>query len=117
MIERPPARAWVLVLGGMTAYGVIAFADPAWRAWRNVDRWVPRVVYRVGFLAAVGTHVYKAGIASGITSNTGRPRDERRAWIGQTLALGFPSLRLLRARTAQAGRKNGTPTPSAASSK
>ena len=97
MIERPPARAWVLVLTGMTTYGVISFADPVWAQWRRVDRWLPRPIYQAGFLLAAGTHVYKAGIASGISGNAGRPKHERRAWTAQTLALGFPSLRLLRA--------------------
>jgi hypothetical protein len=96
MIERPPARAWVLVLTGMTAYGVISFADPAWSAWRKVDRWLPRPIYQAGFLVAVGTHVYKAGVASGISRAAGQPSKDRRAWTAQTLALGFPSLRLLR---------------------
>ncbi|MCU1460504.1 MAG: hypothetical protein JWO37_579 [Acidimicrobiales bacterium] len=96
MIERPPARAWVLVLTGMATYGVIAYVDPVWARWRRVDRWLPRPVYRAGFLLAAGTHVYKAGIASGICAEAGRPKGERRAWTAQTLALGFPSLRLLR---------------------
>jgi hypothetical protein len=86
----------VLVLTGMTTYGVISYADPAWAQWRKVDRWLPRPVYRAGFLLAAGTHVYKAGIASGISKSAGKPKRERRAWTAQTLALGFPSLRLLR---------------------
>lgn len=96
-IERPPARAWVLVIGGMATYGVIAFADPAWRAWRRVDRWLPRPIYQAGFLVACGTHVYKAGVASAISRELGHGRRQRRAWTRQTLTLGFPSLRLLRA--------------------
>ena len=102
-VERPPAMAWAGVLGGMTAFGIVAFNDGVWERWHAVVPWLPRWLYRAGFVTAVAEHVRKAGIAHRLATGAGMEPPLRAAWTRQTLLLGFPSLKRLQRRV---GSKN-----------
>jgi hypothetical protein len=93
-IERPPLRAWVGVLGGMTSLGVVAFNDHVWQRWQERVPWLPRWAYQAGFAAAAAEHVRKAARANTLARQAGMA-PVAPAWTRQTLLLGFPSLRRL----------------------
>ena len=99
-VERPPVAAWLGVLGGMTALGVVAFGDRASRWWHGRVPWFPRWVYQASFCAAVAEHVRKALRASRLARDAGM-EESAAAWTRQTLLLGFPSLRLLERKVAR----------------
>lgn len=95
-VERPAVRAWAGVLGGMSAFGVVAFNETVWERWHAAVPWIPRWVYQAGFATAVAEHVRKAAVANRLASSAGMGAPQRAAWTRQTLLLGFPSLRLLK---------------------
>jgi hypothetical protein len=94
-VDRPPARAWAGVLGGMTTFGVVAFNDGVWRRWFAAVPWLPRWLYQASFATAVAEHVRKAAVANRLAKDAAMDPQLRAAWTRQTLVLGFPSLRLL----------------------
>ncbi len=99
-VERPATGWWVAILSGMGLLGLIAHRRRVWEWWsRRVTSAVPRPVYRAVFWVAVGLHVGEAAYAVRDAERDGRSASSLR-WGFQTLLLGFPSLRLLRRRTA-----------------
>jgi hypothetical protein len=98
--EVPHAGWWVSIGFGLAALGVIAFDDGAWGAW---SRWVtgalPRGLLQTVFVLSAVAHAGEAIYARRLARRLGLERSAGR-WFWQTLALGFPSLRLLRRRAA-----------------
>jgi hypothetical protein len=83
----------------MATLGVLAFNDGGLAWWRAHLFPLPRQwVLVAGFGVAVGLHVGEALYAYGLAARSGE-QALARAWAVQTLLLGYPSLRLLRARS------------------
>lgn len=106
-VERPHWFAWIWVLGGMAAFGIVAFHPDAWKWWSsNAIGWIPRWIYQAGFAVAWLVHVYKGLKAVRIAERAGL-RKTSLGWGLQTFLLGFPSMRLLRARVERQGGSPG----------
>src|SRR5262245_23085235 len=94
--ETPHPGWWIGVLGGLGLLALLAFDDGAYAVWhRTVTTIFPQSLLRVIFVAAVVTHIGEALYALRLLQRIGL-RDNLLCWFAQTLALGFPSLRLLR---------------------
>jgi len=97
-VDRPAWGWWVSIVGGLLAFGVVAYCDPVWNAWsQHVLGFIPRFFYQVGFLAAVLTHVHKGQNAVRIAERAGL-HETSMGWGWQTFILGFPSMGMLRKR-------------------
>lgn len=96
--ERPHVGWWVAILGGLGALAVVAFDRGAYAWWSaNVTAALSPAVLRGVFATALLLHLGEALYAHRLAGHLGD--DEAAAgWFWQTLALGFPSLRLLRRR-------------------
>ncbi len=92
-----PAAGWFLVLdGGVVALAALATSGRAYQAARrNLPFSLPPRPALQALLAATAViHIGEAAYAFRVARRRGtRPV----AWAGQTLAVGFPSLRALRA--------------------
>src|SRR5262249_25619602 len=100
--ETPHAGWWIGVLGGLGLLALLAFDDGAYAVWsRTVTTVLPQALLRAIFVGAVVTHVGEALYALHLVRRIGLGGSTLR-WFGQTLALGFPSLRLLRRRARRA---------------
>jgi hypothetical protein len=96
--EVPHAGWWMSIGLGLGALGVIAFDGTAYAAW---SEWVTGAfsqgLLQVVFVLSAAAHVGEALYARRLAHRIGLERTAGR-WFWQTLALGFPSLRLLRRR-------------------
>lgn len=108
-VRRPAAGWWIAVLGGMAVLAAVAYVPPVHRWWRRASR-VPVApgAYRALLGAAVATHAVEAAAAARLAWRAG-PGTDVPGWTLQTMALGFPSLRLLRAGTANGDGGRGRP--------
>jgi hypothetical protein len=103
LIDRPHVGWWLAIIGGMTTLAVTAFSSAAFAWWTVHLFWLPpRPVLVWTFVAAVVLHVGEAAYAYGLARSAIAPAAAL-GWTLQTLALGYPSLRLLRRRTRGAG--------------
>jgi hypothetical protein len=101
-IDRPHIIWWILVIGGMGTLAVLAFAPAAFAWWTtHLFPVPPQRALMPLFGAAVGLHAAEARYAYQLAERSGQG-SLAGAWALQTFILGFPSLRLLRARAAQA---------------
>lgn len=98
MVQRPHALWWVAVLGGMGLLGGAAYGRPdsVWSRLRLLP--LPAAAYRLGFWVAWGEHVRKAAAVDRAARRAGLPPRDRRAWVRQTVVLGFPSALLFHQR-------------------
>jgi len=103
-----PHAGWWLSIGlGLSALALIAFHDGAWGAWsRHVGPALPRPLLQAVFGLSVAAHLGEALWARRLARRIGLERAAGR-WFWQTLALGFPSLRLLRRRALGGVRGRG----------
>jgi hypothetical protein len=103
--ERLHAGWWVAILGGLAALAVVAFHPRAYAWWAaHVTAVFASNLLRAVFAIALVLHLGEALYASRLARRLGDQEAAAR-WFWQTLALGFPSLRLLRRRVrAQASR-------------
>lgn len=95
--ERPHAGWWIAILGGLGALAVVAFHPGAYAFWAAHVTGVfspgfLRALFVVSVLLHVGEALYALRLARGLGL------DAAAGWFWQTLALGFPSLELLRRR-------------------
>ena len=99
-MARPALVWWVLIVPAMAFLAILA-ASPALAAqWQSLSRTpFSHAAYQWLWWLAVLAHVAEAAYA---LSLAGRSAEAplRKQWALQTLILGFPSLLLLRARTA-----------------
>ncbi len=97
-VERPHAGWWVAIGGGLGLTYVLGLWPGAHAWWVAHVTPLPSlpVVQLIGVLAAA-THLAEALYARRLARRIGRGRTAS-GWFWQTLALGFPSLRLLRRR-------------------
>lgn len=101
-VDRPHALWWIAILGGMGLTGALALSATAHAWWEaHVTAWTPRPLLIAIFAAACLEHVRKALVAVREAERAGLQATSL-AWGWQTLLLGWPSLRLLRARTRRA---------------
>ena len=98
-----PHVGWWLSIGlGLGALAVIAFDDAAYAAWsRHVMSALSQGFLQVMFVLSVVAHLGEALYARALALRLGLDATAGR-WFWQTLALGFPSLRLLRQRATAA---------------
>ena len=95
MVDRPHPGWWVAVLGGLGATAVLAFDRGVYDLWsRHVTGVFSRTVLGAILVAALLTHLVEALSAQRVARRAGL-ETAARGWFWQTLALGFPSLRLL----------------------
>lgn len=88
---------WLANFGGMVSFGLIALAPPV-NGWyrRNVSDRTSNTVLRTGFALAALTHVVEARYARRAAARAGCSGRDSRRWYGQTLLVGFPSVRAFR---------------------
>ncbi len=87
---------WTLILTGMGLIAWLAFSESGFALWRDfITPSIPQAVFQWIFWNAIGAHLAEALWAWQIA----RRRDAVHAafWGLQTLLLGYPSLRLLKA--------------------
>lgn len=97
-MERPKAIWWLLIVPPMTRLAVLSVSAQSvvwWQTWSHLP--LSQVVYQWIFALATVTHVGEATYAWRLASR-GPQAPLRIALALQTFALGYPSLRLLRAR-------------------
>ena len=97
-MERPKAIWWLLIVPPMTLLAVLSVSAQSvvwWREWSHLP--LSQVVYQWIFVLSTVTHVAEASYAWRLASR-GPQAPLRFAWTLQTFLLGYPSLRLLRAR-------------------
>jgi 3beta-hydroxy-delta5-steroid dehydrogenase/steroid delta-isomerase len=96
-VERPHLGWWVSILVGMTVLGILAFNGTAYHAWHtHVTTYTPPLALRITFVLAVALHLGDAIYALRLAKRIGL--GTAWGWFLQTLALGYPSLRLLKKR-------------------
>jgi Domain of unknown function (DUF4499) len=97
-VERPHAGWWIVIGGGLGLTYLFAFSPGAYAWWlAHVTPLPPlAMVRRIGIGAAL-IHVGEALYARRLALRLGLEQTAT-GWFVQTLALGFPSLRLLRQR-------------------
>ena len=99
-VERPALAWWVAILGGLGLTGLLGFHDGAYALFaRHVTAAFPRRLLAVVFVASYAIHAGEALYARALARRAGLYASAT-AWAVQTFLLGFPSLRLLRARAA-----------------
>ena len=101
MVDRPGLIWWVLVIGGLGLTFALAVSADAY-AWMSAtvpgfSAVLPRAVVQWIALAAALVHVAEGLYAYFLARRIGASASATE-WAGQTLLLGFPSLRLLLAR-------------------
>jgi hypothetical protein len=97
-VARPHAGWWLAVVGGMAALGILAFHGSTYAFWQaQVTTLLSQTLLRRIFVAAVLTHLAEALYALRLAQRIGDGATAL-GWFVQTLTLGYPSLRLLRAR-------------------
>ena len=101
-IERPHAGWWVAVLGGLGSLAVVALDPGAYAAWsRSVTPALSQPLLQLALAIALLLHVGEALYARRLAQRAGFERSAS-GWFWQTLAVGFPSLRLIRRRAGAA---------------
>jgi hypothetical protein len=99
-VERPHWGWWLAIVGGMSLLAVLAGDDRAYALWsEHVTTLFSRQLLVGILVVAVGLHIGEASYAYKIAGSAGQVAS-RWGWTLQTLALGFPSLRLLLRRRA-----------------
>ncbi len=100
--ERPHAGWWIAIAGGLGALAIVAFHPGAYAFWSaHVTAVFSKPLLQAVFVVSVLLHVGEALYALRLARRLGL--DAAAGWFWQTLALGFPSLKLLR-RRARAAR-------------
>ena len=95
-IVRPHLITWILVLGGMTLTGVLAYSTAAYQWWyESVTTLLTVGTLRVIFIVAVALHVIEAVAAYLLAMKSGRG-ETALGWAFQTFLMGYFSLGLLR---------------------
>jgi Domain of unknown function (DUF4499) len=96
-VERPHGGWWAAILGGLGLNAVVGFVPAAYDLWaQHVTTALSAPTVQAIFLAAAVVHVAEATYAYRLAARSGFEHAAS-GWFWQTLALGFPSLRLLRA--------------------
>lgn len=96
--EVPHAGWWTAIGLGLGTLAIVAFHDDTYAAWtRYVTAAVPQGLLQAVFVLSVAAHLGEALYARALARRLGLEAAAGR-WFWQTLALGFPSLRLLRRR-------------------
>jgi hypothetical protein len=105
MVDRPHWGWWLAIGGGLALNALVAFSPAAYDAWcRLVTPALSRAVVQAIFMAAALTHLGEALHARRLAHAAGLPNPT--GWFWQTLALGCPSLGLLRRRVAIRSRSD-----------
>jgi hypothetical protein len=105
-VARPHVGWWISIFAGMGLFALLSFSGDAFAWWVAHVFWLPpRWLLVVGFVAAVGAHVGEAAYAYRVARAAGEASPG--GWLWQTLALGFPSLRLLLARVRRGAGDGG----------
>jgi hypothetical protein len=95
-VERPHAGWWIAVGGGLALLALVAFHPGAYAWWAaHVTAVFTASLLQAVFVVSVVLHLGEALYARGLARRVG---EDPAGWFWQTLALGFPSLRLLRRR-------------------
>ena len=96
--ERPPLGWWIAITGGLATLAVVAFHPGAYAWWSaHVTTAFSARFLQAVFVVSVLLHVGEALYAVRLARRLGLD-GAASGWFWQTLALGFPSLRLLRRR-------------------
>ncbi|MBW2712948.1 MAG: NAD-dependent epimerase/dehydratase family protein [Deltaproteobacteria bacterium] len=99
-VDRPALFWWISILGGLTLLGMVGFHGSLWSWWTAHVPFlgqIPRILYQLGFTAAVWSHVYKGFKAVMLAERAGLQKTAM-GWGWQTLLLGFASMNNLLAR-------------------
>jgi len=97
--RRPPLGWFVLLDGGLATLAVLATRPRRYDAAAARVPLPPRAQLKALLAAALAVHGAEAAVAHRLARRHGLPAGR---WAGQTLVVGFPSLRALR-RTAAEG--------------
>jgi len=101
-VDRPAPGWWLAIAGGLGLLAVVALSPAAYAFWAaHVTGAFSRSLLLVVLVAAFLVHVGEALYARRLAERLGLAGA---GWFWQTLALGFPSLRLLRARARATAR-------------
>lgn len=95
-VDRPALGWWLAVLGGFGLLAVVALSPAAYALWASrVTTALSRRLLVALLVVSIALHVGEALYARRLARTVGLAPA---GWFWQTLALGFPSLRLLRER-------------------
>lgn len=95
-VDHPHPGWWISVFFGMTLLGVLALHDAGYALWaRHVTTLFTPVLLRWLFAVAVALHAGEAAYALLRARRASLSTAATIGWTLQTLALGYPSLRLL----------------------
>ena len=98
-VERPALGWWLAIPGGLAALAVVAFDRAAYAWWAaHVTAAFSQPLLLAVWIASLAVHVGEALYARRLALRHGLIASAT-GWFWQTVALGFPSLRLLRQRT------------------
>lgn len=101
-LERPALGWWIAIGGGIGCLAIVALSDSAYAWWStHITAAIPQWAFRGLFYGTVLTHIAEALSAWQLARRSGLNRSAS-AWAAQTFILGFPSLRLLRAKVSRA---------------
>ena len=97
-VDRPALGWWIAIVGGLGLLGVLGVSSGAYGLWA---RYVTAVFSQTQllriFILSYVIHVGEALWARRLAQRSGL-RASANSWAFQTFLIGFPSLRLLRAR-------------------
>lgn len=101
VVDRPALGWWVAILGGLGLLGILGVSTGAYAAWTHYVTGVfsQTQLFRL-FVVSYLIHVGEALWARRLALRSGL-RKSANGWAFQTFLIGFPSIRLLRARAAQ----------------
>ena len=104
-VERPHWIWWALILPSLSLLAAIACSTSLFEAWSQATRLpLPHVVYKGLLVFAAVMHVGE-GLYAVVLAQRSAEAARTAGWGVQTFLLGYPSLRLLRARV-NGGRAN-----------
>ena len=96
VVDRPALGWWLAIEGGLGLLALVALSPAAYALWATrVTGAFSQSRLLALLVVSLLVHVGEALYARRIAQRLGLAAD---GWFWQTLALGFPSLRLLRAR-------------------
>jgi hypothetical protein len=101
VVDRPALGWWVAILGGLGLLGVLGMHAGAYAVWARyvTGLFSQTQLFRIFVLSYV-IHLGEALWARRLARRSGLHASAN-GWAFQTFLIGFPSLRLLRARGAQ----------------
>ncbi len=99
-VERPAAAWWISIVLGIGSLAVVGYSDTAYTWWeQHITGALRQGFFAIAFNATVAVHIAEAAYAFRLARQNNLLHSAA-GWAAQTFLLGFPSLKLLRAKVA-----------------